>query len=414
MRIILSTGNGRLHLVQSAVNLEKQGVDITLVQGWVPKNPDSWMVRLSAKIIGRHNLADGFKKRRPDSFHGKIVTCTFSEFFIQFLFHLSRKTGFIARNKAALYGWKTFGWQTRKYLKDAQIFHVRSGAGQGGAIEKAKKKEMKVVVDHSAAHPAFMEKALRQEYEEAKKPYMKGPNDCFWELVLKDCENADILLVNSEFVKKTFVNEGYPEKKIYVAYLGVRKDFQGLKNIYSIKDKIKLLFTGNFGILKGAKYILKALQILDKKDILYELNVAGTYEEAKEIINKYPIKGELNLLGHIPQDNLKELLNNADIYIFPSLCEGCASSLMEALAAGLPAVATDESGAPITDNINGCIVPSKNETALSNKIEWLVNNPRERERIGRAAVLLIRENYTWENYARKVVSIYEKCLDIRN
>ena len=62
MTTILSSGYGRLHLAQSAEYLGRAGVDVKLVCGWVPKNPDSWLVRLCSKIVGR-NLAPGLRKR---------------------------------------------------------------------------------------------------------------------------------------------------------------------------------------------------------------------------------------------------------------------------------------------------------------------------------------------------------------
>lgn len=410
MKVILSTGHGRLHLVQSATHLGRQGVDITLVQGWVPHNPDSWLVRLLSRIAGSHNLAAGFRKRRPEEFKGPIRTCAFSEFFLNFLFLLSRKLGWPSRSVAAKWGWQLFGWQTRRYLRDADIFHVRSGAGQGGAIAAAKSRGMKVITDHSIAHSVFMEKALRSEYQEAEVPFMLGSNDPFWSLVLKDCVDADVVLVNSYFVKQTFVEAGFVPEKIAVAYLGVRTDFQGLKKNYAMSLPLRLLFTGGFGFRKGAKYLLQALQILDQKGIAYEFTVAGTAAEAAGLLRKYPVKGKINLLGHIPQEDLKTLLANADIYVFPSLSEGCASSLMEALAAGLPVVTTVESGAPITEAVSGCLVPAKDAGALADKIEWLKNNPAEAERIGCAAAQLIRENYTWEHYAKKVKEVYEQLL----
>jgi glycosyltransferase involved in cell wall biosynthesis len=398
--------------VQSAVHLEKQGIEIALVQGWVPRDTDSWLVKLATRIVGRESLIAGLQKRMPEEFSGKIKSCAFSEFFLQLCFLISKKLGWPSQSKSAFWGWVLFGWQSKKYVKDAEIFHVRSGAGQGGAIAKAKLKGTKVVVDHSAAHPSFMEKALRPEYEEAREHFAVGPNDRFWKLVLKDCEDANVLLVNSEFVKQTFVAEGYPAEKIAVAYLGIRSDFNRIKTSYGLCSPVQLAFTGNFGFLKGAKYLLQALQILDKKGIAYELTVAGTATEAMSLLKAFPIAGKIHLLGHIPQDDLKNVLAKADIYVFPSLCEGCASSVMEALAAGLPVVTTVESGAPIADNETGYIVPSKNALALAEKIEWIKNNPAEGERVGRAAAHLIRENYTWKHYAETVEEVYKKCLQM--
>ena len=55
-------------------------------------------------------------------------------------------------------------WGSRKYLKDADVLLVRSGAGQSGAIRKARGNGLAIVTDHSIAHPAFMHQALREEF----------------------------------------------------------------------------------------------------------------------------------------------------------------------------------------------------------------------------------------------------------
>lgn len=65
--------------------------------------------------------------------------------------------------------------------------------------------------------------------------------------MVSDCEKADVVLVNSDFVKQTFIDTGFDPNKIKVAYLGVRNDFFGLKHDYSIDGKLKILFTGGFG-----------------------------------------------------------------------------------------------------------------------------------------------------------------------
>ena len=78
--------------------------------------------------------------------------------------------------------------------------------------------------------------------------------------MLRDCDDADLLLVNSDFVKKTFVEQGYPAEKVRVAYLGVREEFFDLKRDYRIAGPVKILFTGNFDIRKGVRLLLEAIR----------------------------------------------------------------------------------------------------------------------------------------------------------
>lgn len=409
-RVILSTGPGRLHLVQSATYLSQRDVEMTLVQGWIPKYTDTRFVRALARITGHKHLAAGLKKRRPEDFRGRMRSCATAEFLHTLFSVTARKTGLLPARAAGYWGWRLFGWQTRRHLHDADIFHVRSGAGRGGAIACAKSRGMVVIADHSIAHPAFMKRQLEPEYVEAGQRFTFGPDDPLWTGVLQDCDEADIVLVSSDFVKDTFVESGMSPDKIKVAYLGVRSDFQALKRDYSLPRRLRLVFTGGFSLRKGAKYILQALQLLDEAGVEYEFTIAGATTEAADVFERVPVAGKINRLGHIPQDDLKGLLANSDIYLFPSLAEGFSSSLFEAMSAGVPVVTTVESTARIQDGVEGCVVPSKNAAAIAEKVIWLRDNPDRLAAIGRAAADLVRERYTWERYADDVVSVYHSAL----
>jgi glycosyltransferase involved in cell wall biosynthesis len=263
-----------------------------------------------------------------------------------------------------------------------------------------------------------MENHLRPEYEKNGTRFDFGTSSSFWRLVVEDCKWADVLLVNSYFVRDTFLEQGFSADKIRVAYLGVRSDFFGLREITTkdLRDrKVKLLFTGGFGFRKGGEYIFGALKIL-KENLgdVFEMDVVGSYAEAEALIKRYERYNlPITFHGHVPQDDLKEFLANSDIYVFPSLAEGCASSGMEAMAAGLCVVATKESGLPIDDGVNGCVVPSKDAKVLAEKIQMLLETPSEIDRMGASASKLIHENYTWEKYAETVKSIYSEMLGVK-
>lgn len=404
IKVILSTF-GPLHLIKSAEFLSPI-VDIRVIQGWIPSWWNSWLLGPISKMVG-YDLKRTIKKRSPDSLNGRNIGLGLPDF----LNNAARKfiRSISARNKFVVLSANLYGWLSKFYIKDADIFHVRSGSGFGGAIESAKKKGMKVVVDHSIAHPSFMSANLSAEFEKNGASFDLGLQNPFWRGVVSDCEKADVVLVNSDFVKQTFIDTGFDPNKIKVAYLGVRNDFFGLKHDYSIDGKLKILFTGGFGFRKGAEYALKAMQKLDQLGIDYEFIVVGSNQEAQPLIAKYPINS-LRLVGFIPQDDLKKYLSQSDIYLFPSLCEGCASSGMEALAAGLSVIATKESGLPIADGENAVVVESKSVQSIVDAILDLRADQVKREKIGGNAANLICEHYTWKKYAENVADLYKNIL----
>lgn len=437
MKIVLSIGYGRLHLVSSAEWLAKVGVAVRLVCGWVPRNPNGWLVRLCSKVIGR-DLSKGMSKRvisKPGVEVCAMPTADFVDQGLRLVDCVLFKNHF--HGEVSSVGWRFFGWKSRRYLKEADVFHCRSGAGQGGAIARAKARGLKVVVDHSIAHPAFMDKHLRGEYEKNGAIFDLGMDSPFWRQIVKDCEDADVVQVNSFFVRDTFLEQGFPPEKIRVVYLGVREDFVGLRvrkfqvpssrfQVEGEQGKLRLLFTGGFGFRKGAEYILEALKILKERGVEFEMDVVGDYSGAKNLISRYATElnvayGEGGTLGQRdipdvtfhgpkPQDELKSFLANGDVYVFPSLAEGCAQSGMEAMAAGLCVVGTHESGFPITDGVDGFIIPGKSAMAIADKVERLSANRGVIDRVGSAAAKLIQENYTWQKYAENTIKVYKELL----
>lgn len=403
VKVIIST-LGPLHLIRSAEYLSKIA-DVRVIQAWIPSWWNRWLLSIGSRM-SHHDLYKTFEKRTPECLDGKNVGLPLAEFYLVVCryFHVGNpKYSYI---KAAT----IFGKQSKKKFKDADIIHMRSGSGLGGAVERAHELGMKVVVDHSIAHPAFMDKQLRNEYAKYGVNFDLGLDTPFWTKVIENCEKGDLVLVNSEFVKNTFIENGFPCEKIKVVLLGVRNDFYFLKKDYRLKDnKLRILFTGGFGFRKGAEYILKALCKLDDECFNYEFIVVGDASGAKSILEKhYP--RYINLIGTVPQDDLKKYLIESDVYLFPSLCEGCASSGMEALAAGLPVIATLESGLPIEDGKDGIIVPSKQEEPIVKALKFIKENQDRRETLGKAAARKIAQNYTWEQYAKNVLEIYKSII----
>lgn len=402
LKIIISTF-GPLHLMKSAEYISTIA-DVSIIQGWLPSSFSRPLVKLCSKLSGRDLLK---------SFHKRQVANVCSNTGIampEFYLWASKLFRCLRMDNSAMYASILYGLLSRRYINDADVFHVRSGNGGGGAIEKARNCGMKIVVDHSIAHTNFLRKTLNPEYNRLGLDC--GYNTKFWDLIIDNCKAADCILVNSDFVKQTFVEEGIDKSKIKVAYLGVRPDFFSLKKTYSLTGKLKILFTGGFGIRKGARYIIEATRKFDDLQLDYKLTVVGACEplEMDSLFKSYESKN-IEFIGFVPQSELKQYFVESDIYLFPSLAEGCASSGMEAMAAGLPIIATRESGLPIESGHDGIIINSKSSDDIVNAVLRLKEDVLLREKYGKNAALKIKEKYSWEHYAETVVSYYREIIE---
>jgi glycosyltransferase involved in cell wall biosynthesis len=410
-RTILSTGPGRLHFVELACALQDAGEDVRLVTGWIPGRLSRWLTGPAGVIMGRPNLA---KRLEPRLAGGKIsrerlLSCTAAEGLAMAAFRI-KHLGILPAGSLMSGVWRNFGRSSRRYLRDADIFHVRSGAGQGGAIATARARGMKIVTDHSIAHPRHLESAVNPVHERYAVQPMVEPGDAFQKLLLDDCVAADCVLVNSDFVKHTFTENGFPPDRIRVAYLGVRDDFIGLKQSWRASQPFRLLYTGGFVLRKGVDTFVSCLRELCRRGFAHEAIAIGSADDLELLRRDGPLPSSLKMVPRVPQDELAKHLATSDLYVFPTLAEGCAKSAMEALAAGLPVVTTAACGLPAVHASSMWLVEPNDPIGLADTVERLAADEALRESIGRTGIELVRSHYRWADFGRQVRLIHEALL----
>ena len=411
---ILITTLGRGHFIQVADSLRRAGVDADLTQGWLVRNPEKnlWL-KLAAKIIGRQSLIWGFTKRTTPALEGH----NFGDFWAEFIqVAFSRLFATLGNNQklhhwAIKVGFWMHGRTMAKLLRkgDYQIAHVKSGLGRF-AIAEAKRRGIKVLVDHSAGAPEF----IMREVDGVCGDWRWN----FWWTVMQDCNDADILMVDCDFAKWTFLQYGYPEEKIRVVYMGLDQKFSGLKKWdedltgigKSDSNPLRIVFSGGFAPHKGNEAFLGAIDMLLKTDLHFEVTVLGAPAITGEQKAKYAAAiDKIDFRGHVPQDEMCEVMKSHQVYLFPSLSEGCAKSAFEAMSMGLCVVCTFETGLPMKDGIDGFLIEKKNPKSIVDKIKWLCGNPGRMKSAGLAATGTLKK-YTWEAYAENVRKVYSELM----
>jgi glycosyltransferase involved in cell wall biosynthesis len=411
IRVILSSGVGRIHIIECGVSLLDAGVDVRVITGWIPSRGMAPVARLAGNLLGRPDLDRRLKARLAGGKlpRSRIRTCGIAEGISQAGLRFADQ-GFLPYCATNRLTWQLFGFASRRHLRSADIFHVRSGAGQGGAIAAARRRGMKIVADHSIAHPAEMERTLAPICAELGLPFRMGMDSPFWQLVIQDCVDADLVLVNSEYVRESFLTAGFPPAKVRTLYWGVRDDFLGVKRDFAVSRPARLLFTGAFGLRKGAREIARACKILDDRGIAYELLIAGNFSEGRPVVEESRLRGTVRYLGMLLQDELRDYLATSDLYVFPTHAEGSARSAMEAMAAGLPVITTRECGLPLRHGEDGWLVPRGDSPALADSIARLLADQSLRESLGRSAQQRVADHYRWSHYAIKLKDIYHDLL----
>jgi len=205
-------------------------------------------------------------------------------------------------------------------------------------------------------------------------------------------------------------------EKIVTIYNGIdlnkfkinRKNNTEVKKIISIGRLTKAKDYPNL-----FKAVDKLIQKLNNQNIpLPSVNIVGTGEmenELKALTKKMNLDHMVSFLG-VRQD-IPELLKESDIYVMSSEWEGLSISLIEALASGIPIVATNagSNNEVIENNVSGIIVPIKNSEALAEGMYNLIINKDLRDRLSKEAVKRSKL-FSIENCAKKHLEMYKELI----
>ena len=172
---------------------------------------------------------------------------------------------------------------------------------------------------------------------------------------------------------------------------------------------------------KGIFTILEALVELIKRWPKLRYSLAGVGPESEEIqraIARHGLKDHVEMLGWLSQDELQGVYDKAHIFLHPSELtqendqEGVPNSMLEAMAAGLPVVATYHGGIPeaVTSGEDGYLVAERSPEDLAKALAKLMSSPDELERFSTSAAESVRSKFGFENQIANLEDIYREAL----
>ncbi len=297
-------------------------------------------------------------------------------------------------------------WAARQLRADSDVVVGWSGCSLS-TLRRAKELGMVATVDRGSSHMLTQQRLLEEEYARfGLKFVLTHPRTIEQEVT--EYAEADVIQVGSLFAMKTFKEHGVPESKIlHLPYGFVPNTFKST----APKDKgFRIVFCGNLSLRKGLVYLLEAFSQLKLKDA--ELWVFGgpsaDFDAAKIKLDRPGVK----YFGKQPWSVLAEHFSRGSVFCLPSIEDGFAMTLLQAMACGLPAIGTDHSGAPdaVRSGQEGFVVPIRNVDALKESILWCYRNRERCDEMGQAAQRRVYEQFQWKNYADKMLAYYTTRL----
>lgn len=226
----------------------------------------------------------------------------------------------------------------------------------------------------------------------------------------------------SEAVQDHLVNDLKINKQnIHVVYNGIKLDKYQIDNDYikNTKKEFKVLDNFTIGIVarlssvKGHKYLFRAFKNILSDYPDHKLMVFGDGDKKQSLLD---LAKELNISDNVmffhQTKPIKQAYACLDLFVMPSIHEGLGLAIIEAMACGVPVIASNVGGIPsiIRDKENGLLVPAKDINALTRAIKSMIQNPDLQKRFSAKGLETVKEKFTLEEMVKNTESIYRLIL----
>jgi glycosyltransferase involved in cell wall biosynthesis len=242
------------------------------------------------------------------------------------------------------------------------------------ALQAAKSRGKFVILDQ--LDPGLEEHLIIREEERRFPQLVAAPRDepdAYYDRMKAEWALADRIVVNSEWSRDCIVKHGATPDKIHVVPLAYEPEARPAAP-RPAGCPVRALWLGRVTLQKGVQYLLQAAERLAGQPV--RIQVAGALAIRPEALRDAPPNVEW--FGKVTQEKALALYREADIFVLPTLSDGFAMTQLEAMAHGVPVVATTHCGRVVEDGVNGYLVPARDPDALAAALRRFVDAPDAR------------------------------------
>lgn len=303
---------------------------------------------------------------------------------------------------------RRFGRFAAANLPECDILVAWSGAGLE-AMTEARRRGVKLVLERGSTHMDHQSRVLAEAH--ARWGLAWHPTSP--ELVAREKAEyalADMIALGSGHAAASFRAEGWGGGTLRVNPYGVDLSrFAPPPGGRNGKVRPRILFVGSVGIRKGVPELLAAFAPLSRQA---DLHLVGPVEPGFDALLRRLPQDSVVLRGPLPGVALAAEYAAADLFVLPSIEEGFGMVILQAMAAGLPVVASTATGLPDADPEGraGRVVPPADADGLRLALESLLCDGARRHAMGEAARKLVERGWSWDEYGERAVAAYGDLL----
>ena len=340
-----------------------------------------------------HAFISGFSRWSPRAKIDELNHELHRADLLQTIYLASLKVGFPATISTHLAYWSKIeqDYACHKHITDCDAFVFYNGSGLH-SCQYARRKGVITIVEAVNSHVAYQERILEEEHRRLNlpwTPFLKKEK----ERRIKEYVQADYILTPSEFVKKSFLEFGFPEHKLLKVPFGF--DRLSVDSIDRESENFTVLYVGSISIRKGVRYLIQAFEKLQHSN--KKLVIVGPRDDP-DGLQGLSIPANVSFTGVLKGKQLAQAYQTADVFCLPSLEEGLALVLGEALSYGLPIITTTNSGGYdiLTDQQEGFIVPICDSNSIYEKLQMLADDKELRQAMRLAAQIKAQRIEGWD------------------
>ena len=413
--VIINSGTGLFPLAWIAAGIYKKKKLTKLVIAGYPTK------RIIQTVFRIHFIKNIFKRllgRKLEINEDLLEISWVAEFFYQLSHFLSGKRSFKVIYDLVSYLSHLFiEFTACKAIKnssnDTSIYHFRAGFG-GTSLKLAKKKNLVTLCHHTQAHPLVLEYLIKNHGRKPDKSELRFEKDKLskvWKNVLSDIENADYVIIESEFQLETFKWVDFNlDKVISINHPGIDPYFRSIiPNVkkFNNNQPTKILFAGSLNKRKGANDLMSLVE--RTSDLDYELNIAGQIDSYASIRYKKLLKNpKVKVLGVLTRSSLANEMCRNDILILLSYAEGSPRVVLEAMGCGCIIFTCPNSGTPVKNLQNGWLTEVGNILKIEQDFRNMLLSKDQWDEIKSRNMKLSINHFTPNKYFAELDKLYYK------
>lgn len=252
------------------------------------------------------------------------------------------------------------------------------------------------------------------------RPNQAGYDDMMREML----KTVPLVLARSRSLFDALENWGCPREKMRLNRTGIPLDaFPFVKREVPVDGAWQFVQACRLIAKKGLKTALQAFANFHSFNPNARFVIAGEgpmKEQLQEIIRELGVQNAVELRGFLDQAALSKLYAESHVFVHPSEMtkdqnqEGVPNSMLEAMATGLPVLATQHGGIPevVTHGTHGLLVPERDHEALFQAMFRCIEHPEHLEEMGQAAADEVRREFSSDSAIEKLESFYDEAIEI--